>query len=54
MHPFRQRLTTHLRFRGAAYVVLLVALVPTLVVFWRMREVAHERDEAQFRHELHI
>ena len=29
--------------------VLLVALVPTLVVFWRMREVAHERDEAQFR-----
>ncbi len=49
MHPFRQRLSSHLRFRAAAYVVLLVALVPTCVTFWKMRENARARDEARFQ-----
>ena len=52
MHPFRQRLTTHLRFRAAAYVVLLVALIPTCVTFWKMRESA--RPEFAAHTETHL
>ena len=36
MHPFRQRLLSHLRFRAAAYLILLVALVPACATFWKM------------------
>lgn len=49
MHPFPQRLLSHLRFRAAAYVILLVALVPTCVTFWKMRENVQARDEARFQ-----
>jgi PAS domain S-box-containing protein len=49
MTPFSSRLLSHLRFRAAAYVVLLVALVPTLVAFWRLREITRARDEMRFQ-----
>ncbi len=49
MHSFRQRLFSHLRFRAAAYAILLVALVPACATFWKMRESAQARDEARFQ-----
>jgi PAS domain S-box-containing protein len=46
MHSFRQRLFSHLRFRAAAYVILLVALVPTCVIYWKVRDTARAHDKA--------
>jgi PAS domain S-box-containing protein len=48
MPAFRPRLLAHLRFRAAAYIVLLVALVPTAIVYWRVQKNVHARDEARF------
>src|SRR6185295_8728357 len=53
MHVFRQRLFSHLRFRGPAYLVLVVALVPTFVAYWRAEKNAHDRDEARFESMIH-
>jgi PAS domain S-box-containing protein len=49
MHPFRQRLFSHLRFRAAAYVILLVALVPTCIIYWKVRDTARAHDEAHLQ-----
>jgi PAS domain S-box-containing protein len=48
MRPFSTRLLAHLRFRAAAYLVLLIALLPTAVVHWRVRKNVEARDEARF------
>jgi len=51
MNHFRQRLFAHLRFRLAAYLVLLVALVPTLIAHWKVEKNIEARDENHFRAE---
>jgi PAS domain S-box-containing protein len=48
MHPLRHRPWAHFRFRGAAYIVLLIALVPTLLVYWRVEKNVRTRDAARF------
>jgi PAS domain S-box-containing protein len=48
MHLLRPRLIAHFRFRAAAYLVLLIALVPTFIVYWRVLTNMHARDEARF------
>src|SRR5258705_13405430 len=48
MHPLRQRPCAHIRLRGAAYIVLLIALVPTMLVYWRVEKNVRVRDLARF------
>src|SRR5687768_9410806 len=48
MHLFRQYFRAHLRYRGVAYLVLLISLVPTFLVYWRVGENAKARDRARF------
>ena len=43
-----QHLWSHLRFRGPAYLVLLIALVPTLLAYWRVERNARQHDRARF------
>ena len=33
---------------GAAYLVLVISLVPTLLAYWRVRDNARERDQERF------
>src|SRR5947208_11810077 len=49
MNQFRQRIFAHLRFRLAAYLVLLVALIPTSIAYWRVQKNVRARDENRFK-----
>ena len=48
MSAFHQRLIGHLRFRAAAYLVFLIALVPAGIAYWRVQKNVRARDEARF------
>ena len=48
MPSLHQHLWSHLRFRGSAYLVLLIALVPTLIGYWRVETNARHHDQARF------
>jgi PAS domain S-box-containing protein len=48
MHSDRSRLLTHLRLRVAAYLVLLVAVTPACLVYWRVQTNVQARDQARF------
>lgn len=48
MLPMRQRIPAHLRFRGVAYLVLLLTLIPAFVIYWRVADNVDARDAARF------
>src|SRR5687768_15027167 len=48
MRSLRPRFLARLRPRAAAYLVLLIALVPTFIAYWRAETNVRNRDEARF------
>jgi PAS domain S-box-containing protein len=48
MLPMRQRIPAHLRFRGVAYLVLLITFVPAFLIYWRVANNVETRDAARF------
>jgi len=48
MRPLGPRLVAHLRFRAAAYCVLIISLVPAAIVYWRVLENVEARHRTRF------
>ena len=48
MRRFHQRILAHLPFRAVAYLVLLIALVPTGIAYWRIHKNVEFRERARF------
>src|SRR5688500_2384266 len=48
MRGFHRRVFGSLPFRAVAYFVLLISLVPTGLIYWRVRQNVQSREQARF------